>query len=105
LLLFVFTANAHSFASRSRDAGLQADAFVESERALKICASDGSGGTARCEGAVVFVNEVEKLPEKITAPKSSACVTRIVLFQGAQRAVQYCATESSKENPAEGVKK
>ena len=111
LLLYVFTANAHSFALRSRDAGLQTAAFVESELALKTCAADGGAGAARCENGVVFVNEIEKLPENLetrktsaenenTETESAACVTRIVLFQGAQRAVQYCATET----PAEGVK-
>ncbi len=98
LLLYVFTANAHSFTERARDAQAQADAFIESENALKTCEADG--GAALCEGGVVLVNEIKKLPDEAYAEtkkenrkenENRVCVTRIALFGGKQTAVQYCA--------------
>jgi hypothetical protein len=98
VLLYSYTADAHSFAQHASDARLQARAFLASEKALKACVEDG--GEAKCEGGFVFVNEVagnnKKLAKTAAAEEAKrtnrACVTRIVLTpNGRQETAEYCA--------------
>ncbi|MFH0974107.1 MAG: hypothetical protein V1817_04960 [Candidatus Micrarchaeota archaeon] len=98
LLLYVLTANAHSFASRADDARLQTAAFIASEKALKTCTSEG--GAAKCSGGFVFVNELyaaaptaAQANESLGAEEKRACVSRIVLVGGEQQIAVFCTGE------------
>lgn len=104
LLLYVFTADARSFAQRAADADLQANAFLASEKAVKTCADDSGGGRAFCENGVVYANVIApnffpttEIPAPVKAPGASrACAQRIVLVDGKQKLAVFCTEGKPK---------
>jgi hypothetical protein len=100
VLFYALGLEARSFSDEARTAKLQANAFAESERALKTCVEDG--GLARCDAAgFVYANELERKPAERTTYDAMeteketetlrVCVTRIVLVGETQEKTSFCA--------------